>query len=435
MNQPMKPGLALRLQQRQKLAQQVQLSISLLPLNGQQLQRYLQLRLQDNPALGWRSGNLPAATAGIDSAAVHDIALATHAATPSLSEHLLQQLYLHDCADELKLLAEIIIDALDEDGYLPLALADLRAAHMALPDLPSTPTALWQQALQLVQSLDPAGIAAADLADCLRLQLLQEPASSQRELALQLINDDLQELATAESTQLAARHGCEVAAIKQAVQMIRSLEPKPGRPFAAVADVVQADAEILQQAGQLQVRLLQPASEAIELRNSARASAAQRQAARQLLQALQLREQNLHNIISAAAEQQVDMLMTQDQTRAKPLSQTELAAQLGLHPSTISRAVRTRHVLWRGKLLPLSSLFSHSLTTADGNSVASMAIKATLQQIVAAEPANKPYSDTKLQQMLARQGYTIARRTVAKYRQLLGLAASHQRRQTQGTSE
>jgi RNA polymerase sigma-54 factor len=192
--------------------------------------------------------------------------------------------------------------------------------------------------------------------------------------------------------------------------------------------VIQADAEILQQGEQLQIRLLQPASEAIELRSTASASAAQRQAAKQLLQALQLREQNLYNIISAAAEQQIDMLMSQDQTRAKPLSQADLAAQLGLHPSTVSRAVRTRHVLWRGQPLPLRSLFSHGLVTADGDSVASMAIKATLRQIVAAEPANKPYSDAKLQQMLARQGYSIARRTVAKYRQLLGLPASHQRR-------
>jgi len=428
MNTRMAPGLSLRLQQRQKMAQQVQLSLRLLPLNQSQLQRYLSQQLRSNPALGWRTGSLPAA-AGSATTSAHDIALATHVGTATLHEHLLQQLYQHPASDELKLLAEIIIDALDEDGYLTQPLATLRAEQQTQQALHAIPLRHWQQALQLVQALEPAGVAASDLSECLRLQLQLEPDSPQRQLAWHLINDDLQQLAAADVAELATQQHSDPATVTQALQLIRSLEPKPGRPYAAAADLVQADAEITQAAdSQLQVRLLQPASEQLELLSTARASAAQRQAARQLLQALQLREQNLYNIISTAAALQADMLIAQDQTLTRPLTQAELATRLGLHPSTVSRAVRTRHVLWRGQLMPLRHLFSRAVDTADGDSVATTAIKAALQQLVDADSPEQPASDQQLQHRLAELGYPIARRTVAKYRQQLGIAPAHRRR-------
>jgi RNA polymerase sigma-54 factor len=429
MNKPLMQGLSLRQQQRQKMAQQIQLGISLLPLNNAQLQRYLALQVQHNPALGWRPGSVPAAASpSADGASAHDIALATHAAKPSLQEHLLQQLYQQPISDEQMLLAEIIVDALDEDGYLSASLRELRATNSQQPDLPSATEQQWQQALALVQSLEPMGVAATDLVDCLRLQLLQEAASPQRELALKLIHEDLKLLAGGASATLAARHNSDTDSVAAALQMIRTLEPKPGRPFAASAAPVQADAEIVQQDEQLDVRLLQPASASIELHNNAEASVAQRQAAQHLLQALQLREQNLYNIISAAASQQAAMLINHDATLTRPLTQTDLATRLGLHPSTISRAVRSRYALWRGKLLPLRKLFSHQLIDQHGKTMAAAAIKATLEQIVATELPDKPYTDAALQQQLAENGFTLARRTVAKYRQQLQIPAAHQRR-------
>ena len=278
----------------------------------------------------------------------------------------MQQLYQQPISDEQMLLAEIIVDALDEDGYLSAPLRELRAANSQQPDLPSATEQQWQQALALVQSLEPMGVAATDLVDCLRLQLLQEAASPQRELALKLIHEDLKLLAGGASATLAARHDSDTDSVAAALQMIRTLEPKPGRPFAASAAPVQADAEIVQQDEQLDVGCCSRPAPASNCTTTPAASAAQRQAAQQLLQALQLREQNLYNIISAAARQQAAMLINHDATLTRPLTQTDLAAHLGLHPSTISRAVRSRYALWRGKLLSLRKLFSHQLIDQHG---------------------------------------------------------------------
>jgi RNA polymerase sigma-54 factor len=423
-------GLSLQLRQRQKLAQQVQLSLKLLPLSAAQLHNHIRHQLRCNPALVWRGGSAGGGSGQGQSA--FDVALATTASTASLSEHLLQQLYQQQVSDAITLLAEIIIDELNEDGYLRQSLAQLQRDYVAAMQPSLATQSNWNVALQLVQSFEPAGVAAVDLRDCLRLQLIQQPDSSTRQLALQLLAKDLQQLARPDFEALASRYHCRLAQAEAALQLIRSLEPKPGRPFASAAAAVQADAEIIARGDQLDVKLLQNISGELDYQTRSAATPAQRQAAKQLLQALQLREQNLYNIISATVHRQQAMLRQLDRTLMQPLSQAELAQHLRLHPSTISRAVRTRYLLWQGELLPLQSLFSHAVSqSAKQNSMqpaaAGEAIKATLQQLVKAEPEHKPLTDVQLQVQLATAGYHIARRTVAKYRQQLQIPTASQR--------
>lgn len=417
------------LQQRQIMAPQLQLAMQLMPFGRIQLEQYLHRQVHTNPCISWSSGaTLPSASPSDSS---YEIALATHHQQPSLRDHLLGQAQLEPVSPVVLLAVDVLIDSLESNGYLRQSL-DTVARQSDLSPAPSARQ--WQAALDLLQRLEPVGVGASDLQHCLLLQLEYAAETdlppAHNKLAQRIIRFHLDALAGGGSkSELASILDVTVDAIDAALTQIRGLNPNPAADFqhTAGAMYVRPDIQItpcdedLNKPG-WRAELIERLSDKLTLNKTAGADAESWQKARQLLQAIELREQNLQRIADQVTRVQ-NRFLTHGISHLQPYTQKQLAAELDLHASTISRAVRGKYALHKGQLLPLQDFFSQGL--AENKSSASA--KACLRQIIAAEDAESPFSDAALCSALEAEGFQLARRTVVKYRQQLGIPNSRER--------
>lgn len=430
---PPPPGIQLGQQQRlsqQMLAPHLQLTMQLLPMNTIQLSRYLQQQLDHNPFLGWRSS-----TASTSSSAF-DVALATATQQNDLTDHLLQQLHLENIADSIKQCAEIIIDALDQRGYF---LNELPELYALLNHEPGIKPSHWQQALTVIQTLEPTGVGARHLVECLRLQLEQSHLGhAQQTQALTIVEHHLQALRQPDIQALASQLNCDPHDISLAIELIQSLNPRPGLAYSNNhAEYVRADLKFSANGEQpdqpsFSVELLNAFSQQLLVhdKSATQAAGAQRQAALSLVSALMLREQSLLRVGQQLAKQQAAFL-AQGPAAIRPLTRQHIAEQLNLHPSTVTRTLQGKYADTPNGLTPLKDFFSTALINPnkpDSEPVAATAARAHLNQLIANENPLKPLSDAQLCRQLQADGFPVARRTVMKYRQQLGLANSRVRR-------
>jgi len=446
--------LGLRLKQQLTLTPRLQQSVKLLQLSALECVQELHQAIAQNPFLeeaaesadGRAQGEETAATTGddLDFSGVggggfggEDAPDWTEwtASPSSLHDQLREQLLLLGLTERDYALANLIVDALDEDGYLRQRLAEL------VPMAPSVAPGELETALRIVQTLDPAGIAARDLPECLCLQLTAlAPDTPARDLALEVARDKLELVAARDYDRLQEALGCTEADLRGALELIRSLDPRPGsklgsfEPRAIVPDViVRKDKKrwvvSINSAIYPRIRVNQRYAEQFrQVREGATALLAQHlQEARWLVRNLEQRFLTIQRVAEAVVARQRNFFEYGD-LAMRPLTLREIADELGLHESTVSRATSHKYMATPRGVVAFKRFFSRQLATTSGGSCSATAIRALLREFIAAEDRRNPLSDVQLTELLADRGVKVARRTVTKYRRSMQLPAVDFRR-------
>ena len=367
-------------------------------------------------------------------------------ASPSLQDHLREQLLGLRLSPEDAAAVHVLIESLDDDGYLADPLEEI-AAQLAPDDEAQREELLerLQLALRWLHQMEPLGVGATGLGDCLALQLRALPRCEAQAVAIIICRNHLELLARRDMKRLTAVTGAEEELIKQAQALILTLEPKPGRRFAkAEANIIVPDV-IVQKAGRGWKVVLNPDvmpklrindlyAQAIRqgrgAGNGAGAGAtltSRLQEARWFMKNIQQRFDTIQRVSQAIVERQKSFF-THGEIAMKPLVLREIADELGLHESTISRVTTAKYMATLFGTFELKYFFGSSLNTEAGGNASSTAVRALIKQLVAAEDVKKPLSDSQLSKMLEEQGIQVARRTVAKYREALRIAPANLRK-------
>ncbi|CAD7720176.1 RNA polymerase sigma-54 factor [Xanthomonas hydrangeae] len=360
------------------------------------------------------------------------------AESETLADHLLWQLHLSPLSPRDRQIGALLIDALDEDGYLrePLSAILETLALGAVVDEAEVLTVLHQ-----IQRFDPVGVGARTLGECLALQLaVLDPATPGRELALQIVAGPLERLPRSGVSGLAHELKRSTADVDQAVQLVRSLDPRPGKQIGDLSQdtYVVPDCVIWRQRGVWRASLAGRAQPKVTIhrgyenliRSCGESDAGylrgQLQEARWLLKSLEARGETLLRVVRCLLKHQSGFLEFGAQA-LRPLTLREIAGELGLHESTISRAIARKYVRTPRGTITLRSFFASGIDTDSGGEASSTAIQAMIRRLIDAENPRKPLSDAKLADLLKTSGVPVARRTVAKYREAMNISASHER--------
>jgi RNA polymerase sigma-54 factor len=336
---------------------------------------------------------------------------------------------------------EALIESLDADGYLADPLAEI-AERLAGDDAQAREDLLerLQCALHWLQSMDPPGVGARDLADCLCLQLRARPRSAAQALAIVICRQHLELLARRDVKRLVAATGAGEDDLREARELIVRCEPKPGRSFGGSdSRVVVPDVFVVRSARGWRIQLNPDVMPKLRIndvyaqairgqRNGAAAGLSARlQEARWFVKNIQQRFDTIVRVSQAIVDRQKSFF-THGAIAMKPLVLREIADELGLHESTISRVTTAKYMGTPFGTFELKYFFGSSLATDAGGNASSTAVRALLRQLVDAENPSEPLSDGQLSQMLSEQGIQVARRTVAKYREALKIAPANLRR-------
>ncbi|MES2105872.1 MAG: RNA polymerase factor sigma-54 [Pseudomonadota bacterium] len=346
----------------------------------------------------------------------------------SLREHLLEQMRVTVKELRDRALIELIIDALDGNGYLTESLEDI---HGALPlELCVEPEEL-NFALNMLQSFEPAGVGARNLAECLAIQIKRLPkiAFVTRRLALEIVEKHLPLFAQRDFNKLKKILSCDDEDLREAQVVIKQCKPHPGAEFTADAsDYVVPDVIVRKSKNGWQVLLNQDVMPRLRV-NSMYANimkqnrgdgtlSSQLQEARWLIKNMRQRFDTILRVAQAIVERQRNFF-THGAVAMRPLVLREIADTLGLHESTISRVTTQKYMLTPHGMFELKYFFGSHVATETGGEASSTAIRALIKQLIGAEDQKNPLSDSKIADMLGEQGMVIARRTVAKYREAL----------------
>jgi RNA polymerase sigma-54 factor len=357
-------------------------------------------------------------------------------ASPStLHDSLREQLLLLGLTERDHVLANLIIDALDDDGFLRLPLEDVAALA------PGAAPGEVETALRIVQTLEPSGIAARSLGECLALQLeAMDRETPGRNIALDVVQNRLSMMAARDNTRLLDALGCSAEELRLAMDLIRSLDPRPGskigtfEPRAIVPDViVRKDKKrwvvTVNSAIYPRIRVNQQYADYFrQARDGETALLAQHlQEARWLVRNLEQRFLTIQRVAEAVVARQRNFFEYGD-LAMRPLTLREIADELGLHESTVSRATSHKFMATPRGVVAFKRFFSRQLATTSGGSCSATAIRALLREFIAAEDRRNPLSDVQLTELLADRGVKVARRTVTKYRRSMQLPAVDFRR-------
>ncbi|MDR2690477.1 MAG: RNA polymerase factor sigma-54 [Azoarcus sp.] len=353
-----------------------------------------------------------------------------HAASTSLADYLDQQVALSQLSDRDRMLVRFVIEALDDDGYLHQELDEL--FELLPPEMAFDPDDLLI-ALRHVQQLDPAGIGARTPQECLGLQLRALPPSPLRDLAIVIVEQHLELLAERNFTKIKRLANCDDETLRAAQALICSLDPHPGAKHASIdtryvlPDVIvkkvrgrwttalNVEAMPRLRINQLYANLLQ------QNRGQGGALSGQLQEARWLIKNVQQRFDTILRVSQAIVDQQ-RQFFDHGEVAMRPLTLREIADQLELHESTVSRVTTQKYMATPRGVFELKYFFGSHVATDTGGAASSTAIRALIRQLIDAEDRKKPLSDAKIADLLGQQGFVVARRTIAKYREALNIA-------------
>jgi len=354
-----------------------------------------------------------------------------------LHQHLIWQLEVSRLDPRQVWIGEAIVDALNDDGYLTESPADIARSLSA--DLPVSEADV-EEVLAFVQTLDPTGVGARTASECICLQLAQLDADTPgRDLAARIAQDHLQAVADRDMAQL--RRSCEPDedALLEALALIRACNPRPGSAFeSAQPEYIVPDVFVRRTEQGWSVEI-NPASVPRLKVNQGYASLvsrsadfatlrAQLQEARWLIRSLEIRNDTLIKVARSIVQRQSAFLEQGDEAM-QPMILRDIAEAVAMHESTISRVTTGKYMHTPRGIYEFRYFFSSHVSGADGEDVSSVAIRARIRKLIADEDQGKPLSDAQLAEVLSREGIKVARRTVAKYREALGLASSSERRQ------
>jgi RNA polymerase sigma-54 factor len=465
----MKHSLQLRLSQHLALTPQLQQSIRLLQLSTLELNQELERFLQENPLLereevGGEPEMLPPGMNGSASDHITTTSTATAAEeapapsegdvfgaanegygspreddddaypqlaadNPSLREHLSTQVTLTNLPDRDRTLVTLLIESLDDDGYLTQDLAEILAM---LPEEAGVEPEELQIALKHLQHLEPTGVGARNLGECLALQLAAMPQTTPyRAEALDVVRNHLEALAARDFTKLKKALRCDDAFLRGVQKLITSLNPRPGRVYGSddtryvVPDVIVRKVKGAWVAAlnpeampKLRINRLYADILARARSSGSHQLASQLQEAKWLIKNVQQRFDTILRVAQAIVDRQRHFF-EHGEVAMRPLVLREIADALGLHESTVSRVTTQKFMHTPRGIFELKYFFGSHVTTESGGAASSTAIRALIRQLVGAENSRKPLSDSQISEILGQQGIVVARRTVAKYRESL----------------
>jgi len=462
----MKPTLQLKLSQHLTLTPQLQQSIKLLQLSTIELNQEIEKALLDNPLLEredgpgadsdgggegegdnersepevaesqgnevldamseWASSSSGSANRDDDDDSDFQ---SFHAAQVTLREHLDQQIALTPMSDRDRSLVRLMMEALYDDGYLTQSLDDMiemfdPESEVEIDDL--------QIALHHLQHLDPPGVGARSPAECLALQLRTHAQSPIRDLAMRIVNEHLELLAQRDFVRLRRNLQCSEDSLREAHQLICSLSPRPCAAF-AVNDTryVIPDVVVRKVRGRWSANLNPEAMPKLKVnalyaqllqqnRGNNGDLGGQLQEAKWLIKNVQQRFDTILRVAQSIVDQQ-RQFFDYGEVAMRPLTLREIAEELELHESTISRVTTQKYMSTPRGVLEFKYFFGSHVATDTGGAASSTAIRALIRQLVEAEDRKKPLSDSKIADLLGQQGMVVARRTVAKYRESLNI--------------
>jgi RNA polymerase sigma-54 factor len=348
--------------------------------------------------------------------------------SPTLRDYLLQQISLTPLPDRDRSLVTVLIEALDDDGYLSQSLDEIGAMLPAELSIESDELAI---ALRHLQNLDPTGVGARSPAECLELQLLALPESTPgREAALRVVREHLPLLAARDFAKLKRVTGCDDFALRTAHRLIQTLNPHPGAAYApldtryVIADVVVRKIKgvwtaTLNPDAMPKLRINRIYADILQSnRGQAGQLSSQLQEARWLIKNVQQRFDTIQRVSQAIVDRQRHFF-DHGEVAMRPLVLREIADTLGLHESTVSRVTTQKYMATPRGIFELKYFFGSHVATEAGGACSATAIRALIRQLISAEDVHKPLSDSKISQILAQQGIVVARRTIAKYRESL----------------
>ncbi|CAH2802478.1 MAG: RNA polymerase sigma-54 factor RpoN [uncultured Paraburkholderia sp.] len=361
----------------------------------------------------------------------------------TLCEQLHDALRLYRLDDRDRAVARFIIEALDDDGYLRQDLAEL--SDSVADSVEFEPELTEEEllvALRLVQSLDRPGLGARSLSECLSLQVNALPADTPgRDVARQIVEHHLERLARREQAELQKQIGCSAEELRVACALVRKLDPKPGNCYGRTEDnYVVPDVIVRQVCNKWTVQInpaVQPRARIhrmyaelfAQLAGASRSPLAQQlQEARWLIRNAQQRFDTIQRVAECIVAHQ-KAFFQYGEIALKPMVLRDVADELGLHESTISRATGNKYMATPRGIFEFKHFFPRELGTESGGTCSAAAVRALLKEMIAAENTRDPLSDVMLAKMLADQGVLVARRTVAKYRHLMKVPPAELRRQ------
>ena len=367
----------------------------------------------------------------------HDAMANMAARAPSLQDYLHDQLGYFDIEPAVRAMADRIIYNLDTNGYLQGSLENLLGAEANESNL-----ALARQALALVQRLDPPGVGARDLRECLLLQL--RPGVPHYEQLRTLISNHLEDIEHNRLPIVARHTGYSIEQIQELLKELRKLNPKPGADFnSAFVPLVTPDIFVEPvEAGGYRVRLEEGRTPSLfispyyrKLLSTGEANDETREyikrkinAAQWLIESIEQRRNTLTKVAQAIVDHQQEFLSKGPES-IEPLKMQQIADKVGVHVTTVSRAVDDKWIQTPRGIFPLKRFFCGGTVREDGEEMAWDAVRIKLQEIIDNEDRSKPFSDEDLVIELAKHGIKVARRTVTKYRKAMNILSSRQRRQ------
>lgn len=357
----------------------------------------------------------------------------------SMDDALRRNLCGYQLGERDTLLVEYIIDALDDDGYLRVPFSELASDDAFSPRVSDSE---WEVALRLVQQLSGAGIGARDLSECLDLQLAALDSSNEyRHTARQIVKDGLQKLARCDYASLVESTGKDEDHVREACALIRNLDPRPGASFLTVDPSTYVIPDVIvQKVGHMWIatsnheatpraRLNTAYTELFRhTRYTDRGLMSQAlQEARWLMRSLEQRNTTIQRVAQAIVARQQTYFDYGD-VALRPLMLSEIAEELGMHESTISRATSNKYMATPKGVVEFKHFFSREMSTRTGGTLSAAAIRALIKEMIDHEDPDEPLSDVVLAQTLTEDGIVVARRTVSKYRAQIKYPPAEMRR-------
>ncbi len=351
----------------------------------------------------------------------------------TLQQHLLDQVSGSEMTARQRGIALVIIGNIDDRGYLRATVAEIASSAGCLEDEA-------EKVIEMVQGFEPAGVAARDLAECLLIQLRR--SGRQYSLESRIVQHHLEELSRRKLPEIARQCHVSLRDVQNAAEAIARLEPRPGRPFSAEDEqTILPDVVVERDEDGYTVSLNDDEVPSLRIGDGYKDMLSQSSADREVrdylrekirggrffIRCVQQRQHTLLNIAREIVERQRDFF-DHGPAHLRPMTMSKVAQAVGVHETTVSRAVSGKYMATPRGLFELKYFFTSGYTTDDGESVSNESVRQAIAEIVRNEDSRQPLSDQNIVMMLSERGLPIARRTVAKYREQLGLLPSHLRK-------
>ncbi|WP_282159585.1 RNA polymerase factor sigma-54 [Ulvibacterium marinum] len=374
-----------------------------------------------------------------------------YAAGTSFNQYLLNQLNTVYLSDEEWTIAEFLVGSVDESGYIRRPLSDIMD-DLAFTQNIYTDEKTIEKVLGIVQELDPPGVAARSLEESLIIQLKRKEASPSIELAITVLEKSFEQFTKKHYKKLVQRHGISEEELKDAISEIEKLNPKPGGSYSGnnrIVEHVVPDFSIRIVDGKLELTLngrnapeLHVSREYSNMlkgyKDSKNKSKSQKDtvlfikqkldAAKWFIDAIRQRQQTLYITMNAIMQYQKEYFLTGDERNLRPMILKDIADEIDMDVSTVSRVANSKYVDTPYGTKLIKDYFSESMKNEQGEDVSTKEIKKILETVIQNEEKKKPLTDDKLAKILKEKGYPIARRTVAKYREQLGISVARLRK-------